>query len=51
MILVARRPICSQRATGLDSWEYGSTCLASRIGIITAALALSVAQLVIYYIY
>ncbi|EOA84177.1 uncharacterized protein SETTUDRAFT_180236 [Exserohilum turcica Et28A] len=42
MILVARRPICSQRATGLDSWEYGSTCLASRIGIITAALALGV---------
>ncbi|RMZ68143.1 Golgi vesicle transport [Pyrenophora seminiperda CCB06] len=42
MILVARRPICLQKAPGLQSWEYGTTCQWSRVSIAFAAIALLV---------
>ncbi|KAI5375903.1 hypothetical protein J4E82_005381 [Alternaria postmessia] len=40
MIIVARRPVCLHEAPGLEGWEFGSTCLGSRIGIAFAAISL-----------
>ncbi|RII21877.1 hypothetical protein CUC08_Gglean001046 [Alternaria sp. MG1] len=42
MIIVARRPVCLHEAPGLEGWEFGSTCLGSRIGIAFAAISLYV---------
>jgi hypothetical protein len=40
MILVARTPICLSKASGLNRWQYGSTCHISRVAMVFAAIAL-----------
>ncbi|KAF2851884.1 hypothetical protein T440DRAFT_46451 [Plenodomus tracheiphilus IPT5] len=40
MIIVARRPLCEQSASGLQAWEYGPRCYVSRVGIAFAVIAL-----------
>jgi hypothetical protein len=42
MIIVARRPTCLDEAPGLQGWEFGFTCLSSRVGIAFAVIALYV---------
>jgi len=40
MIIVARRPVCLEPASGLQAWEYGPRCYVGRIGIAFATVAL-----------